>query len=83
MPWLEGIAAAKVSRRLPAVLTLPEVDALLAHVHGTSGLILRLSLWHRHAHHGMLALTGEGRQGIRRHPFFGVNEVTKAELGKR
>ena len=42
LPWLDGIAPAKVSKRLPVVLTLPEVDALFVHVHGTSGLILRL-----------------------------------------
>lgn len=42
LPWLDGITSAKVSRRLPSVLTMAEVQALLRHVSGTNGLIIRL-----------------------------------------
>jgi integron integrase len=42
LPWLDGITRAKVSKRLPSVLTVAEVQALLRHVSGTNGLIVRL-----------------------------------------
>ena len=42
LPWLDGITRAKVSRRLPSVLTPAEIAALLAHVDGTNGLIIKL-----------------------------------------
>ncbi len=42
LPWLDGIEAAKRPERLPVVLTREEVDAILAGVEGTPGLILRL-----------------------------------------
>lgn len=42
LPWLDGITRAKVSKRLPSVLTVQEVRALFRHVAGTNGLIIRL-----------------------------------------
>ncbi len=42
LPWLDGITRAKVSKRLPVVLTVAEVQRLLRHVSGTNGLIIRL-----------------------------------------
>ena len=42
LPWLDGITRAKVSKRLPSVLTQQEIAAMLAHVGGTNGLIIRL-----------------------------------------
>jgi len=42
LPWLDGITRAKVSKRLPSVLTVVEVQALLRHVSCTNGLIIRL-----------------------------------------
>lgn len=42
LPWLEGITRARESKRLPAVLTQREVQALLRHVHGTPGLVVKL-----------------------------------------
>ena len=42
LPWLEGITRARESRRLPAVLTQREAAALLRHVHGTPGLVIKL-----------------------------------------
>lgn len=42
LPWLDGITRAKVSKRLPSVLTQQEIAAMLAHVSGTNGLIIRL-----------------------------------------
>lgn len=42
LPWLDGVTRAKVSKRLPSVLTVAEVQALLRHVSGTNGLIVRL-----------------------------------------
>lgn len=42
LPWLDGVTRAKVSKRLPSVLTQQETAALLAHVSGTNGLIIRL-----------------------------------------
>jgi len=42
LPWLDGVTRAKVSKRLPSVLTQQEIAALLAQVSGTNGLIIRL-----------------------------------------
>ena len=42
LPWLDGIESAKRPARLPVVLTPAEVEAVLALVAGTPGLILRL-----------------------------------------
>jgi integron integrase len=42
LPWLDGIESAKRPARLPVVLTTVEVEAVLALVDGTPGLILRL-----------------------------------------
>lgn len=42
LPWLDGITRAKVSKRLPSVLTQHEVAAMLGHVCGTNGLIIKL-----------------------------------------
>lgn len=42
LPWLDGMVRAKTGKRLPVVLSEAEVAALLRHVSGTSGLIVRL-----------------------------------------
>ncbi len=42
LPWLEEIVAAKSSRRLPVVLTVPEVRTLLQQMHGSVGLVCAL-----------------------------------------
>ncbi len=42
LPWLDGIESAKRPARLPVVLTEAEVEAVLAPLAGTTGLILRL-----------------------------------------
>ncbi len=42
LPWLDGITRAKTAKRLPSVLTRDEIAALLAHVSGTNGLIIKL-----------------------------------------
>lgn len=42
LPWLDGVTRARVSKRLPSVLTQQEIVAMLAHVSGTNGLIIRL-----------------------------------------
>jgi integron integrase len=42
LPWLDGIESAKRPARLPVVLTPGEVEAVLAPLTGTTGLILRL-----------------------------------------
>jgi integron integrase len=43
LPWLDGITRAKVSQRLPAVLTVAETQALLRRLpNDTNGLIVRL-----------------------------------------
>ncbi|MYM67073.1 integron integrase [Pseudoduganella sp. FT55W] len=42
LPWLDDIASAKPSQRLPVVLTQNEVQHILANTTGTNGLILRL-----------------------------------------
>lgn len=42
LPWLGGVVAARAPLRLPVVLTVEEVEALLARMRGTSGLIAKL-----------------------------------------
>jgi integron integrase len=43
LPWLDGITRAKVSKRLPVVLTVAEAQALLRRLpRDTNGLIIRL-----------------------------------------
>jgi integrase len=42
LPWLDNIESAQRPKRLPVVLTTDEVKALLARVHGTVGLMMRL-----------------------------------------
>jgi len=42
LPWLDNVETAKRPKYLPVVLTVREVNAMLEHVHGTVGLILRL-----------------------------------------
>lgn len=42
LPWLDGIVRARESKRLPAVLTQRETAALLRHVHGTTGTVIKL-----------------------------------------
>ena len=41
LPWLDDVARAKGPARLPVVLTRAEVQSLLEHTHGTTGLKLR------------------------------------------
>jgi integron integrase len=42
LPWMTEIVSAKSPQRLPVVLTQSEVESVLAHTEGTSGLILKL-----------------------------------------
>ena len=42
LPWLTEVVRAKRPRRLPTVLTVAEVEALLARTHGLTGLMTRL-----------------------------------------
>jgi integron integrase len=42
LPWLTDVASARQGKRLPVVLTMAEVQATLARVSGTTGLMLRL-----------------------------------------
>jgi integrase len=42
LPWLDGVESAKRPQRLPVVLTVDEVAALLSRMSGTTGLIARL-----------------------------------------
>jgi hypothetical protein len=42
LPWLDGVVTAKLPKRLPVVLSMAEVDAVLARVTDTSGLMLQL-----------------------------------------
>lgn len=42
LPWLDGITRAKGAKRLPTFLTRRETQALLRHVNGTNGLVIRL-----------------------------------------
>ena len=41
-PWLNGVVAARVSQRLPVVLSVGEVDTVLNRMRGTSALVARL-----------------------------------------
>ena len=43
LPWLDNVVKAKRPQRMPVVLTRDEVQAVLSHLDGTSGLILRLA----------------------------------------
>ena len=43
LPWLDNVVKAKRPQRMPVVLTREEVQAVLSHLDGTSGLILRLA----------------------------------------
>lgn len=42
LPWIDGITRARESKRIPVVLTQRETQALLRHVHGTPGTIIKL-----------------------------------------
>jgi len=42
LPWLDGVESAKRPERLPVVLTVEEVEAILGRMTGTCGLIARL-----------------------------------------
>lgn len=42
LPWLNGVVAARVSQRLPVVLSVEEVNAALGRLRGTSSLVARL-----------------------------------------
>jgi integron integrase len=42
VPWLDGVESARRPQRLPVVLTVDEVAALLSSMSGTTGLIARL-----------------------------------------
>lgn len=42
LPWIDGITRARESKRIPVVLTQRETQALLRHVSGTSGTIIKL-----------------------------------------
>jgi integron integrase len=42
LPWLDGVESARRPQRLPVVLTIDEVAALLSRMSGTTGLIARL-----------------------------------------
>ncbi len=42
LPWLDGVVRAKVSKRLPVVLTREEVQAVLSRMRGTPALMTRL-----------------------------------------
>jgi integron integrase len=42
LPWLNSTPSAKTTRRLPTVLSVPEMQRLLQHVTGRSGLLMRL-----------------------------------------
>jgi integron integrase len=42
LPWLDGLVRAKPSRRIPVVLSLPEVQRLLGCMEGLYGLMARL-----------------------------------------
>ena len=43
LPWLDNVVKAKRPQRMPVVLTRAEVQAVLSHLDGTSGLILHLA----------------------------------------
>ena len=42
LPWLDEVVRAKKPRRLPVVLTVAEVDALLSRMEGVTGLMAKL-----------------------------------------
>jgi len=42
LPWLDGVESARRPERLPVVLTVEEVEAILGRMTGTCGLIARL-----------------------------------------
>jgi len=42
LPWLDGVVGARTPQRLPVVLSVDEVERVLARMRGTSGLIARL-----------------------------------------
>lgn len=42
LPWLEGVVQARTPRRLPVVLSLREVSALMNEIDGTMGLVAQL-----------------------------------------
>ena len=42
LPWLDGVQRAKRPQRLPVVLTVQEVQALLGRMSGTPGMVARL-----------------------------------------
>jgi integron integrase len=42
LPWLDGIVGARKTQRLPVVLSVDEVDAVLGRMRGTSCLVARL-----------------------------------------
>jgi integron integrase len=42
LPWLDNVESAKQGKRLPVVLTVPEVKSLFDRMEGTNGLIARL-----------------------------------------
>ena len=42
LPWLDNVVRAKRPKRLPVVLTVEEVSAVLERVEGTTGLMLHL-----------------------------------------
>lgn len=42
LPWLDNITRARESKRIPAVLTQRETTALLRHIHGINGTIIKL-----------------------------------------
>lgn len=43
LPWLDNVTQAKVPKRLPVVLTVSEVQAVLSHLAGTHALIASLA----------------------------------------
>jgi integron integrase len=42
LPWLDGIVGARKTQRLPVVLSVDEVDAVLGRMRGSSGLVAKL-----------------------------------------
>lgn len=42
LPWLSGVVTAKASRKLPVVLTVGEMEALLGAMEGVTGLVARM-----------------------------------------
>ena len=60
LPWLDKVTQAKVPKRLPVVLTVSEVQAVLSHLTGTACVDCFFIVWHRDAFDGGDALAGEG-----------------------